>query len=515
MAELKRIVILGGGTAGWMAANLMQQRWPDFSISLVEAPDISTIGVGEGSTPTLKRFFKQLNIAESEWMPRCHATYKVNISFKGWSPASGIDSYSHPFISQLDTFTEKAFLVNCTTRRLGLAVETQPHKFFVNGQLAQEHKAPLVPGHFPFRMEYGYHFDSGLLGEFLAERACAAGVQRIKARVQSAQLNSAGEISQLLCEGRAPIAGDLFIDCSGFNGFLIQQALGVSFEPFTQLLNDSAVVIATAADAALPVETLSKAQSHGWRWRIPLSHRTGNGYVYSARMQSADAAETELRRELNLLDADVPARHLTMRVGQVAQHWAKNCVALGLAQGFIEPLEATALHLVQIAIEMFMDDWEAGQFSAAQRDSYNSKIHERFERVRDYIIAHYKLNTRDDSDYWRVNRNNRDLPESLLQLLDVWYRCGDLSQEIQRQKIQNHFSTLSWHCLLAGYGAFPPLATKQPGRGDLYREQEIQDFIERCARNFPLQSQALQNQVLQSQMLAIQSAHSLAKTSNT
>ena len=500
MLKPKRIVILGGGTAGWMAANLMQARWQTrgFSIALVEAPDIGIIGVGEGSTPTLKRFFTSLDIPESEWMPRCHATYKVNIRFQGWSPASGQDSYSHPFISQLDTFTENAFLVNCTTRRLGLAVETQPHKFLLNGQLAQEGKAPLVPAHFPFRMEYGYHFDSGLLGEFLAERACALGVERIKAKVTSAELNGAGEITQLVCEEHAPIEGDFFIDCSGFNGVLIQQTLGVKFEPFSQLLNDSAVVLPTPVNGNLPVETLSKAQSNGWRWQIPLTHRYGNGYVFSSQFQSADAAETELRRELGLLNSDVAARHLKMRVGQVEQHWVKNCLAIGLAQGFIEPLEATALHLVQIALEMFMDEWEAGEFTPTKRDSYNQHIRERFARVRDYIIAHYKLNTRDDSDYWRANRNNRELPESLLQILDVWYRCGDLGQELQRQQIQQHFSNLSWHCLLSGYGVFPALAANQPGRGDLFIEQSVQEYLARCALNFPRQSEALASLLKQS-----------------
>lgn len=493
MLEAKRIVILGGGTAGWMAANLMHQRWQHlgFSITLVESPEIGIIGVGEGSTPSLKRFFALLDIPESEWMARCKATYKVNIRFAGWSPESGQETYSHPFISQLDTFTERAFQVNCTTRRLGLEVETRPHKFLLNGQLAEQGKAPLVPPNFPFRMEYGYHFDSGLLGEFLAERACKLGVERVRVRVTSAELTAEGDIARLVCAEHEPIEGDFFIDCSGFGGVLIQQTLGVAFEPFSQLRNDAAVVLPTPALDEFPVETLAIAQSNGWRWKIPLSHRCGNGYVFSTQFQSPDAAETELRRELGLLDADIKARHLKMRVGQVAQHWAGNCLALGLAQGFIEPLEATALHLVQTAIEMFMDQWESGQFSAANRSQYNREMRERFERVRDYIIAHYKLNTRQDSEYWRVNRDNRDLPESLLQLLDVWYRCGDITQELQRQKIQSHFSTTSWHCLLAGYGVFPSLAANQPGRGDLYIEQEIKNFLAGCALNFPLQRELL------------------------
>ena len=167
------IAIVGGGTAGWMAANLFAQKWADknVSISLIESPDIGIIGVGEGSTPTLKRFFDIIDVAERDWMPACNATYKVNIRFKDWSPQSGIESYSHPFTSQVDTFTSRSFHVNTRTRRLGLDTHVVPEDFFINGVLAQQGKGPVTPENFPFKMEYGYHFDSALLGQFLAEKA--------------------------------------------------------------------------------------------------------------------------------------------------------------------------------------------------------------------------------------------------------------------------------------------------------------------------------------------------------
>ena len=173
-----------------------------------------------------------------------------------------------------------------------------------------------------------------------------------------------------------------------------------------------------------------------------------------------------------------------MRVGQVEQHWARNCLGLGLSQGFIEPLEATALLLVQVAIELFMASYEKGGFTAEHRDEFNAKVDQRFERVRDYIVAHYKLNTRDDSDYWRANRDNMDMSDSLRHILDVWYRRGDLTDEIRRQNIESHFGTLSWHCLLSGYGAFPPLAPDQPGKGDLYAESDVAAFLDGCSLNF-------------------------------
>ncbi|EIK42887.1 tryptophan halogenase, putative [Cellvibrio sp. BR] len=498
MDKLLRIVILGGGTAGWMAANLFAKRWPreQVQITLMESPEIPIIGVGEGSTPSLKRFFKQLDLPEQEWMPACHATYKTNIRFVGWSPASGMQEYSHPFYSQPDVFNERAFFTNCRTRRLGLDVVTDPEKFFINGELARQGKVPTASANFPFQMEYGYHFDSQLLGRYLAGVATARGVIHHQAKLAEVLRNDRGEITALQTDGGDLLAGDFFIDCTGFASLLMQKALAVPFHSYQQqLFNDSAVVMPTPAFENPPVETRSTALSAGWCWQIPLTHRTGNGYVYSSQFISRDQAEAEFRAHIGMSESAQECRHLTMRVGQLAQHWSHNCVGLGLSQGFIEPLEATALHLVQLTIEALMDALDENNFTSNGRDNFNRTVANHFDGVRDYIIAHYKLNTRGvnnslGSDYWRANRDNKQLPESLLQILDVWYRCGDLAAELAQRKIKPAFNTASWHCLLAGYGAFPPLAANQPGqgKGDLYRECEVKKFVEGCALNFPLQT---------------------------
>lgn len=483
----KKIVILGGGTAGWMAANLFVQRWsPEtVTVTVVESPDIGIVGVGEGSTPFLERFFRQIGVADSEWMPRCNATYKLGISFVGWSPASGIDRYSHPFLSQVDHFTEHAFVTNCRTRRLGLDVNTQPDDFFINSLLVNERKGPQAPENFPFTIGYGYHFDAGLLGQFLGELAVSRGVTHRQDRIVDVEMAEDGSIAYLLSEDGGRIEADMFVDCTGFASLLMQKALGVKFESFkSNLFNDSAVVMPTPAVDAPRPETVSHALTSGWCWNIPLTNRFGNGYVYSSDFISADDAETELRGFLGMLDSGEQARHLKMNVGQLEKHWEKNCLALGLSQGFIEPLEATALLLVQQAIEMFMARYENGGFTAEHRDDFNVKVHERFERVRDYIVAHYKLNTRDDSEYWKANTNNMELSGSLRHILDVWYRREDLTREIQRQGIESHFTSMSWHCLLSGYGAYPPLADDQPGRGDRFVEQGIAEFLRRCSLNF-------------------------------
>lgn len=484
---VKKIIILGGGTAGWMAANLFVKRWDKAraSVSLIESPEIGIVGVGEGSTPTLKRFFEILEVREAEWMPRCNATYKVNIRFEGWSPDSGLDSYSHPFVSQLDTLTQKSFAVNCRTRRLGLDVNTCPDDFFINGVLAREGKGPQAPANFPLVMEYGYHFDAGLLGEYLAELAVSRGAEHVQARIVDVEQHADGSIAALVSDSGERYEADLFVDCTGFASVLMQKTLGVGFKSFkSNLFNDSAVVMPTPGADSPHAETVSYAMSNGWCWKIPLTNRFGNGYVYSSDFISDDDAETELRTFLGKLDSPEAARHLKMRVGQLEQHWQKNCIALGLSQGFIEPLEATALLLVQISIELFIERYEKGDFSGAHRDEYNRKVDERFERVRDYIVAHYKLNTRNDSEYWKANRDNMELSGSLRHILDVWYRRGDLGAEIQRQNIESHFGTLSWHCLLSGYGAFPPLAPNQPNKGDLYKDNDVQRLLEGCALNF-------------------------------
>lgn len=483
----EKIVILGGGTAGWMAANLFVRKWTkeQVSVSLIESPDIGIIGVGEGSTPTLKRFFEIIDVAEAEWMPRCNATYKVNIRFSGWSPDSGLESYSHPFLSQLDTLTQKSFVVNCMTRRLGLDVHTRPDDFFINGVLAQQGKGPRTPENFPLVMDYGFHFDAGLLGDFLRELAVSRGVTHVQTKVVDVEQNADGDIAALLSDSGERFDGDFFVDCTGFAGVLMQKTLGVEFQDYkSNLFNDSAIVMPTPIGKSFPAETVSYAMSSGWCWKIPLTNRYGNGYVYSSDFISDDDAETEFRTFLGTLDSGEETRHLKMRVGQLDKHWQNNCLGLGLSQGFIEPLEATALLLVQISIELFIAEYEQGDFSAKHRGEFNQKVHARFERVRDYIVAHYKLNTRQDSEYWKANRENMELSDSLRYLLDVWYRRGDLGKEIQRQNIESHFGTLSWHCLLSGYGAFPPLAKNQPNKGDHYKENDVEHLLAGCALNF-------------------------------
>lgn len=494
--EKRKVVIVGGGTAGWMAANLMAARWAPlgFDISLLESPQIGIIGVGEGSTPQFKGFMESLNISESEWMPECNATYKTGISFRNWSVIPGFTSYFHPFPAQPDDYTAPAFFHNSFVRRKGIDVEGHPDHFFLATYLAKQKLAPIASDNFPFEINYGYHFDSALLGKFLARKAVARGVKHIEALVRQVNLNEKGDIASVTTESGQQIAGDLFVDCSGFIGLLIQQSLKVPFKSFGEnLFNTSAVVMPTPAGNQIESQTISTALKYGWAWSIPLTSRIGNGYVYSSHFCSKDEAETELRVHLGMMDSDVQVRHLQMNVGRVEQHWARNCVAVGLSQGFIEPLEATALHLVQETVQGFIDYYEKGAFGDDYRDAFNASINKRFEAVRDYIVCHYRVNSRKDTDYWRENGNNENVSESLRAILQTWVSGRNLSDELDRQKIDNYYPSISWHCLLAGYGIYPTREQLKPGNelANKYNLQKIQQFIQRCGMNFKPQRQQL------------------------
>ena len=499
---MKNIVILGGGTAGWMTANLLQKKWRQrgIQISVVESPDIGIIGVGEGSTPLLKEFFDSLEISESEWMPQCNATYKNGISFNDWSTVPGYESYFHPFPCSLD-FATFGFLYKYTElRRKGADVLAHPNRFSLMAGLTERKLAPLPAENFPFHFQYGYHFDSVLIGKFLREKAKESGVSHIEATVEKVEQESDGSIKSLLLNTGQILSGDFFVDCSGFASILLQKTLKVPFVSFSEnLFNDSAVAIPTDIETEIPAETLSTALSNGWAWKIPLTNRFGNGYVFSSKYCSPDEAETELRSHLNILESDVEARHLKMKVGRVQETWAKNCVAVGLSQGFIEPLEATALQFVYSTIEQFSQALEEGNFSGKNRDEFNARMNANFEGVRDYIVLHYKTNSRSDSQYWIDNRENQKISDNLRAMIECWYAIEDTQEALTRLNIGSYYSQRSWTCLLAGVGVFPKqenlvIPDKENVGMAMKDLKYVDDFIKGCSMNFESHGKLLSRQ---------------------
>jgi len=491
----KKIVIVGGGTAGWMAANLLACKWKDTEICLVESKEIGIIGVGEGSTPHLKLFFDAIGVTDAQWMSRCNATYKNGITFDKWSNIAGFESYFHPFAAQTDDiFTVPLFYKNIQARMQGYNVNAHPDKYFLESYLSINNLGPLPAESFPFGVAYGYHFDSDLLGKFLAEKAESIGVKRVYGKVVEGLVNNNGDLRAVHLSDGSLIEGDFFIDCSGFSSLLMQKTLKVSYKSFKDnLVNNAAVILPSEISEVLPVETKATALSNGWAWKIPLRNRFGNGYVYSSDYIDSNQAETELRQHLGLLDSDVEARHLKMKVGRVEKHWHKNCLAVGLSQGFIEPLEATAIALSFNTIAQFIQCFHEGNGTNKFEDEFNNDINSRFDGIRDYVVCHYKANQRTDTDYWRDNAANGNISETLSRILSLWKNSNDFAGDMHKYNLVGSYQPKSWACMLAGYGVFPKKNMDQSIDYFPYQQEfdGLSDFIRRCGLNFKKHNELL------------------------
>ncbi|GAC21029.1 tryptophan halogenase family protein [Paraglaciecola arctica] len=490
--EKLKIVILGGGTAGWMTANLMAARWKDRNIhfTLIESPDVGIVGVGEGSTPSMQNFFHEIGVEESEWMPECNATYKNGITFEGWTSIPGFEKYCHPFPSQMDIHTFPKFDNNCQLRRHNFDVEAHPDRFFLGSYLSQNQRSPKANHNFPFDHPNGYHFDSNLLGSFLRKKAKQRGVEHLQRHVSGVIQKENGDISSLKFREGEIIEADFFVDCTGFAGLLLQKTLKVPFINLDKVLfNDTAVVVATPVNKDdLNSQTKSTALKYGWAWDIPLTNRTGNGYVFSSRYCSVNDAETEFRTHLGLLDADVNVRTVKWKQGRLEKSWSKNCLAIGLSQGFIEPIEAMALHLVYNSIGHFITEFESGNFSNQNQQQYNSINDRAFDGVVDYILAHYRMNSRRDTDYWRDNAENQNITPSFLAIVQSWLGASqnNLADEIKKYDTGSFFPLASWQILFAGYGVFPPPENVKPQNigNQSVNMDELDNFIQRCGSNY-------------------------------
>ncbi|HVX03996.1 MAG TPA: tryptophan halogenase family protein [Rhodanobacteraceae bacterium] len=487
---VKHVVVVGGGTAGWMTALLLASSayGTRLKVTVLESPQVGVIGVGEGSTPWLRGFFESLGIEEAEWMPECHATYKAGITFDGWSTRPGYESYFHSFASMLDNMTMAPFIDNVHARLDRADVYAHPNRFFISARLARECKAPRPQASFPFDVWYGFHFDSVLLGKFLQKKSVERGVRHLAGHAADVQLGASGDIASLRLQDGSALAGDFYVDCTGFASLLIGKALGTPFVSFKDnLFNDAAVALQAPHDGPIQPQTISTALRHGWAWKIPLTTRYGYGHVYSSDFCTAENAERELREHLGLQGADVQARHLKFRPGRVAEPWRRNCVANGLAQSFIEPLEATTLLFVQRTAEMLVAALEKGDLGEATRKQFNDTLNGRVEGTRDYIVTHFKTNTRTDTEYWRANAANTHLSEPLQQLLRTWLASKPISPGIAKGTFGRGYPIMSWYSLLAGVGLFPhDRETRPPTPQEAkYDMAEVDTLLDRSATNFP------------------------------
>ena len=494
-AGIRRVVIVGGGSAGWMAAMMLAQAFiaRGIEISVLESPAVGIIGVGEGSTPWLRGFFDSLGIEEAEWMPEVHATYKCGITFDGWCTRPGFERYFHPFASMLDNLTMTQFVHNVDARVNGADVPAHPDRFFIAAHLAARDLAPKPARSFPFDVWYGYHFDSVLLGKYLHRKAVERGVTYHPCHVAEVKRDERGDIAAVLTKEGETIAADFFVDCTGFSALLIQKALATPFVSFAEnLFNDAAIAMPTPMGGSIPSQTVAYAMRHGWRWKIPLTSRYGNGYVYSTAFVSPEEAERELRESLGMLDDPTEARHLKMKIGRVTKHWHRNCLAVGLSQGFIEPLEATALLFIQRTVSTFIEFVEAGDMGEGAQARFNGRINEHFEGTRDYIVTHYKTNSRKDTEYWRACNANGNLSDGLKELYALWLSGRGIVGEVARQELGRGYPVLSWYCIMAGMGCFPPRLRPPTAEEAAYNVAEVENLVARSAMNFRPQRELLQ-----------------------
>ena len=494
---VQSIVVVGGGTAGWMAAaSLIHRLGPmGVAVTVVESSAIGTIGVGEATVPAIRRYFSSLGLDTFELMKACNATFKLAIEFDGWLKPG--HSFMHPFGRYGVAAGPLSF--HHLWQRLAQAGEVEEASkvgplgdYSLGDAMARAGRFALPdaqpPADFAF-YDWAIHFDASLFARYLRGFSEARGVKRIDGRiVEVRRAANSGFIEAVRLENGDEVGGDLFVDCSGFRGLLIGEALGVPFVNWRKwLLCDRAVALPCAhADAEdLTPYTRSRAEVAGWTWRIPLQHRVGNGYVYSSEHISDEAAEAVLRAGLDGA-AMAEANRVRFTAGHRARLWEKNCVAIGLAGGFLEPLESTSITLIQAGIDKLLTFFPDKRCDARLSGEYNRISVLEYERIRDFIILHYWGNRRDGA-FWRHCRQ-MELPDSLVHRIELYRASGKIAQ-----MEWDSFFEPSWVCLLNGLDVVPeaydPFA-------DQYALEDVQDLgrnvradVQRMAMDAPLHAE--------------------------
>jgi tryptophan 7-halogenase len=475
--SIKNILIVGGGTSGWITAAFLN-RFLDPArcrITLVESATVGTIGVGEATVPPLVPLLRMLGIAEDDFLRQCHATYKLGIKFVDWNRGAegvGKDEIWHPFGPIGAPVVENLPLFHHWLRDKREGRETGAYTAYsLQASLGDMNKAPrgLQTGSVVMSTgAYAYHLDAKAFAGYLAALATRRGVVHMVDDVVAAPLDARGFVSCVETAAHGKLVADLYIDCSGFAGLLIERALGDPHVDWSNhLLCDRAVVMPLPAEPSMPPYTRATALNAGWAWKIPLSNRTGTGYVYSSRFIAEDAAARELiavhRQDP---DKSTPSQ-LRMRVGRRANFWVKNCVSIGLAAGFLEPLESTGLFLVQKGVELLLDYFPDAEFNGALIRRYNEQMGTEFAQVRDFIVLHYLLNRRQDSEFWKTSREAAP-PESLAQTMDFYHQTGQLDWTST-----SLFREPSFHAIVSGFDRLPRTPHSMAAQIDVAKSRQI------------------------------------------
>ena len=449
---IRTIVIAGGGSAGWMAAAALSTAFQDTEtrIFLIESEEIGTVGVGEATIPPIQLFNQILGIDEGAFVSATQGTFKLGIEFVDWWRQG--HRYFHPFGRYGDDFGLTPFHQQwLRARAQGDPTPFSAYALTEAAAFKNRFDRPPTGQRSVFStFSYAYHFDAGLYARFLRVHSEARGVIRIEGKIGEVELDPEnGFVRALKLESGHRIEGELFLDCTGFRALLIGQMLEVPYQDWSGWLPcDRAIAVPSARMAELPPYTRSQAHDAGWQWRIPLQHRTGNGHVYCSGFLDDDAAEQTLLANLPT-PATGDARRLRFTTGMRDQGWSKNVISLGLASGFLEPLESTSLHLVQSGITKLLSWFPDRDFDPAVTAEYNRQVAREFESVRDFLVLHYRATERDDSAFWR-HCQAIEMPDALAAKIDMFRTNGRL---IERDK--DLFQEASWLAVMLGQGIVP------------------------------------------------------------
>jgi tryptophan halogenase len=460
MRPISRIVVIGGGTAGWLTAGVIAARHKSrapfgFSVTLVESPNTPIVGVGEGTWPTLRTTLRQIGVSETDFFRECDAAFKQGARFAGWTMGTPDDGYYHPLMLPQNFQT-----VNLAPHWLaGEDAASFCDAVSPQGAICDDGLAPktITTAEYDAVANYAYHLDAGKFAAFLQRHCCTKlGVRHILADVHDVTLDEAGDIKSVETEQAGSIPGDLFIDCTGFAARLIGGAMGVPFrECRDTLFCDTALAVHVpydTPDSPIASHTISTAQSAGWIWDIGLPHRRGVGHVFSSSHIHPDQAARELRDYIGSAGHDLPIRTLAIRSGHRETFWQGNCVAVGLAAGFLEPLEASAIVLVELSAKLIAEQMPAcREVMDVVAARFNATTLYRWGRIIDFLKLHYVLTQRTDSDFWRDNVRPESIPDRLQDLLSLWrYHTPWFHDEFDR--IEEVFPAASYQYVLYGMG---------------------------------------------------------------
>lgn len=512
---IRRVVVVGGGSAGWITAGLIaagNARRSDAAVevTLVESPRVGTIGVGEGTWPTMRTTLQQLGIPESLFLDACSATFKQGTRFVDWVTGGDEDIYYHPFTAPAGYPGDEAatcWLQECPG--LSFTDAVSPQGMICDRELGpKQAQTPEYAG----VVNYAYHLDAGKFAALLTGHCTRnLGVRHVQDHITGINSAENGDIASLQTASHGSLEGDLFVDCSGMRSMLLGDHFGVPFIDRSDVLfNDTALAVqAPYAESGVPIasQTISTARSAGWIWDIGLVSRRGIGYVYSSRHENDDHAASTLEDYLRSVGAPSESlqspRKISFAPGYREHFWHRNCVAVGMSAGFIEPLEASALVMVELSARMIVEELPANRRTmdiVARR--FNERFRYRWDRIIDFLKLHYVLSRRDDSDYWRENRSRATIPDSLLDLLELWrFRPPGLSDLPQVDEI---FSAASYQYVLYGMNPESARTRIRPNQAQLKRARELLDGNVRMSNQFLARlpsHRALLEQIAQQGML--------------